>query len=787
MANGSNPRCPEIHAPKSPVDARPYPVPKGLFAKHCSILMVCIILLILLPFQVAAQVSANRIIDPTGAPIAGARVRTPAGNLLGVTDASGTIALDCPAPCSVIVEAPGFTPLSLSWQQNTSIVLELAAAQTTVSVTAYRTALGDLESPVSTRTISARELLQAAPVALDGQLRQIAGLETFRRSSSLVANPSSQGLSLRGLGSTSASRTLVTEDDVPLNDAFGGWIHWEEVPELSIRSVEVVRGGASDLYGSSAIGGVVNVLPQLPGKNVAELKSSYGALDTYQDSLLLSAARGPWGLLATGGVLGTDGFIQLAPSSRGLVDTKSNVHAQNGLFLIDHNQGPLRLFARASAMNEARANGTPIQTNGTRLWRYATGADWNGNQSGNQGSVLTFRAYGSAEHYRQTFSTIASNRNSETLNRFARTPDDELGAVLHWTRPLLAHIAGPGLLLVVGADTHDVRAHDIETTFKAGIPGYINLSDRQRQTGAYAELLYTRQAWTVSASGRFDWFSNFDGRRTQPTVAPLDHLAERVFDPRLGVSHKLGPHFALSATGFRAYRAPTPNELYRSTQVGSLLTLPNNDLRSERATGWETGLAMQQHWGTVRTSYFWTRVDRPITALTTNPNSNPIQLMRENLGQIESRGVSVDFELQPFQAVQSMHWMTLEGGYQHTNATVTQYARQPALVGNWIPQVAHNMGTLQLRGYKPTIGTLSLQAHLSGHQFDDDANTYLLHSYFKLDAYAAHDFGSRLELFSSGENLFDRSIEVGRTPTLTLGNPRIARIGINVKLTPASR
>ncbi len=60
---------------------------------------------------------------------------------------------------------------------------------------------------------------------LDAELRQAAGVETFRRSSSLVANPSSQGISLRGLGSTSASRTLVTQDDIPLNDGFAGWIH----------------------------------------------------------------------------------------------------------------------------------------------------------------------------------------------------------------------------------------------------------------------------------------------------------------------------------------------------------------------------------------------------------------------------------------------------------------------------------------------------------------------------------------------------------------------------------
>jgi hypothetical protein len=97
------------------------------------------------------------------------------------------------------------------------------------------------------------------------------------------------------------------------------------------------------------------------------------------------------------------------------------------------------------------------------------------------------------------------------------------------------------------------------------------------------------------------------------------------------------------------------------------------------------------------------------------------------------------------------------------------------------------MGSGQLRVSRDSIGTLSIQARMSGHQFDDDANDYLLHSYFKLDAYASHDvgthlFGKQIEIFTSGENLLNRQIEVGRTPTLTLGAPRTARIGFLVKL-----
>ena len=266
------------------------------------------------------------------------------------------------------------------------------------------------------------------------------------------------------------------------------------------------------------------------------------------------------------------------------------------------------------------------------------------------------------------------------------------------------------------------------------------------------------------------------------TAQPLQQ-SQTFFDPRLGLSRKVGEHWALSASGFRAFRAPTPNELYRSTQVGNQLTLPNNNLLSERATGWEAGLASQRPWGVIRASYFLTEVNRPITAFTINPNSSPILLMRENLGQIESRGVSLDYELSP------LHWLTLDGGYQYAHAVVSRGALD---YGKWIPEVARNLATLNLRASRPRLGTLSLQSRLSGRMFDDDANTYLLAGYFRLDAYASHTFhsrllGSQIDLFAAGENLTGQSIEVSKTPTTTLGQPRAARIGFSLRLGPAAR
>jgi outer membrane receptor protein involved in Fe transport len=485
-------------------------------------------------------------------------------------------------------------------------------------------------------------------------------------------------------------------------------------------------------------------------------------------------------VLAAGGIIGTDGYIQEAPWQRGPVDIASNVHSQNGVLLAEHDSGPLRLFVRGSGYNDARSNGTPDQTNGSRIWRYATGGNWQGPHNG----TLVTRLYGSTEHFRQVFSNISNTptvanptcayRCGESPTRFSLSPENELGAVAHWSQPL-----GAGLLFVAGADTHDVRVWDREQT-SGSTAALTNLRDHQRDTGVYGEAMWLRRGWTLTASARMDWFQNFDGQQLlfkgsawTPSLPQPSQFSQHVFDPRMGLSRKFLEHWAVSASGFRAFRAPSPNELYRTTQVGNMLTKPNFNLLSERATGWETGVSTEWHWGTIRSSYFLTQVNRPIAALTINPTSSPILLMRENLGQIESRGVALDFELAP------QRWLSIDGGYQYAHATVSKGTQD---LGNWIPEVARNMATLNLRAFRPRLGLFSLQSRLSGRQYDDDANTYLLHSYFLLDAYASHDFGKRLQLFATGENLFDRDIEVGKTPTTTLASPRAARVGFLFRL-----
>src|SRR5277367_6812160 len=92
---------------------------------------------------------------------------------------------------------------------------------------------------------------------LDDALAAAPGFSLFRRTSSLGANPTTQGVSLRGIAGSGASRALVTLDGVPQNDPFGGWVIWTGLPPEAISEATVVRGAGAGPYGAGALTGVV--------------------------------------------------------------------------------------------------------------------------------------------------------------------------------------------------------------------------------------------------------------------------------------------------------------------------------------------------------------------------------------------------------------------------------------------------------------------------------------------------------------------------------------------------
>src|SRR6185436_714204 len=144
--------------------------------------------------------------------------------------------------------------------------------------------------------LSRDDIRQSPAVLADDVLRRLPSFSLFRRTSSLAAHPTTQGVSLRGIGPSGVSRTLVLLDGVPFNDPFGGWVYWSRIPLEQAERIEVVDGTGSSLYGNYALGGVINIVSAPAVSRAFEVKAQYGSLDSRALDVMGSTVRGSMGL-----------------------------------------------------------------------------------------------------------------------------------------------------------------------------------------------------------------------------------------------------------------------------------------------------------------------------------------------------------------------------------------------------------------------------------------------------------------------------------------------------------
>jgi outer membrane receptor protein involved in Fe transport len=643
-----------------------------------------------------------------------------------------------------------------------------------VTVTATRQPARIEDVPASVAVLPRAELDASAAPTLDDALRQVVGFSLFRRSGSRFANPTAQGVSLRGLGASGASRALVLVDGLPLNDPFGGWVYWARVPWLSIERLEVLRGGASDLYGTSALGGVVQAVTRPPGSGpVLDGELSAGGLGTYDGSLSAGGIRGDWGARVSAQAFRSTGYVPIASDVRGPVDVAlSSRHAAvDGL--VERRLDGGRLFARAAAYGEDRGNGTPLQTNDTRVVVGALGADW-----GAPEGAWSARGWGQSQLYHQAFTAVAADRASEDLTRLQRVPASAFGLSLQRSQTL-----GSRQRLLVGIDARSTSGTTQETLFaRATASARVAAGGRERTAAVFVEdLVQPSPRLLLAASARLDGCWHESGRSTTTQLAggadsttAFANRSESALSPRLALLFRAGHGVSLLASGYGAFRGPTLNELYRSFRLGDTLTRANPELAAERLRGAEAGALVARGPATLRLTAFAAQVRDAIANVTVSSTPALITRERRNLGRLWSRGIEAEGELRLGSRA------VLSAGYALTDARVASFAADPTLEGRWIPQVPRHQLTAQAR--YDADWRLGLQARWTSSAYEDDRNRLVLDPGWQLDARLARALAGGLEAFVAAENLLGATIVVARTPLPSVAPPRVARVGVRVRL-----
>lgn len=568
-------------------------------------------------------------------------------------------------------------------------------------------------------------------VNVDDRLRSVPGFSLFRRSSSVVANPTTQGISLRGLGSSGASRTLVLWDGVPANDPFGGWVYWTRFSPEELDRIEVVRGASTSVFGDRAIGGSIQLFsrPAEPWR----LHGAYegGNNNTHQLSGGFSHLRPRWALSTEARAFRTDGYYIIEDGRRGAADTKAGVNFAAGDVRLDYLGAKDRFFLKFDALAEDRANGTVLQRNSTS---YGTISGQYFREMGKDNLSVT--AWHGREAFRASFSSIAANRETERLTMLQRVPADVTGTAV------LYRLQRTGANALFGGDFTRVEGYSAETSLPSG---FANRGGVQWQRGAF-----------LQSDVKVGLLKLFGGGRVHAAGAQ-----GAFFSPSGGFV--LGRNqWRARGTVYRSFRAPTLNELYREFRAGNAVTRANAALRPEFSFGSEVGVDYSGESTRGSVTFFRTSLTDLITNVTLLSTPTLIERQRQNAGSAMSRGIEANLTQRWREVRLEMAWLFSDGRFAN---------------GLRIPQVPRHAGNALLMWSKGrTLVSGGLRSFAA--QYEDELNTFRLPGYATVQLAMRHNLTEQVSAQVSFENLLDRRFYTGFTPVPAIGAPRQWRAGL---------
>ena len=517
---------------------------------------------------------AGRIVDASGARVAGAVIQVECGVVRRetTTGPDGSFALRVrPGRYVLRVIKPGFELVArdiVVGERDAPLEIALAVGPLAESVTVVSAAGAPhslRDAPASVSVITSEDLARQPVRDLSDALATVEGI-TARRAGNSVA-----GVQVRGLDSAytlmliDGQRVNATSAVFRGNDFDTGW-----VPAEAIERVEVIRGPMSSLYGSDAIGGVVNIITRPVGQRwngsagvTGSVQSNRAAGDARTVNLSLTGpiVRDRLGVKLYGGYDHRDADGVVNPPQANGAQPLAGFPANDNRFVT----GELAWVADAHHHVSARYDASRRDHGGFLLKRQA-GAFVHRSQW--RVGTSDVKVYGDV--IRNLVGTVTGQVNPNRATKVAA--DGKLNIP-----------AGRSLLTVGGEFRRETLDDPANLAGLPGTPDYgVPTTIAVAQSAAFAEAdIDLGGALRVTLGNRFDHHEHFGGHNS----------------PRAYVVYRLARTLTLKGGVARAFRAPTllqNSPLWGSPSCGSVTTgcfiIGSLDLEPETSTSVEGGL-----------------------------------------------------------------------------------------------------------------------------------------------------------------------------------------------------
>lgn len=566
---------------------------------------------------------------------------------------------------------------------------------TTILVTATRVETEASRTGVTTETIPADALVRSRAPAAPELLRPLPGVEAVRTGGPGTAS----SVFLRG---ANRSHTLVLVDGVRVNDNASGGFNFEDLPPGEYERVEIVKGAQSALYGSDAIGGVINFIPRrgvIGDRPRVTLSAEAGNYDHLRANATVEggATAGDYRLSAGHWELG--GYDVSTAGGPKTPDGYERRHAGG--------HGGLNLGA------DGRLDVTALYADG-RADLDGFNADDTDRHQLNE-SLFTGARYRDfwASSVRQTLQTGYSRMESEGRD--------------NGTREFRFNTQS------LSALTQTDWFADEETTVSAGYQFEARSArndgnyrrENQYVHAGFAEVSRRVGSATVNAGGRYDRITDFGGEATWRGAASVP-VAEFT---RLHAS---------AGTGFKA---PSLNDLYWPASEWSA---GNPDLDAERSLNWDAGVeqGLFEREVVLDATVFASRIDDLINWA----SADGVLWKPENVDQATIEGVEVSATWKPVEVFQSRVFYTrTEARDDRTDAWLARRARDRAGA----------QASVRFLGR----GTAQVEYIYTGRRHDDAANEVRLDAYSLVNLSASWAVGNQWTVYGRVENVLDEEYE----------------------------
>ncbi|MEA3081848.1 MAG: hypothetical protein QOD54_1516 [Sphingomonadales bacterium] len=641
------------------------------------------------------------------------------------------------------------------------------------------------ERVYATARIGARQIEQSPSHELDQLLKDVPGVQLFRRSDARSGHPTSQGVTLRALGGNASSRALLVLDGVPQADPFGGWVNWPAFDPASLAGIRVVRGGGSVGNGPGALAGTIEMTSRVDHGVGAEVDG--GSRGSFEANVRAGVTMGGGVLALSGRFERSDGFVPITQATRGPADKRAPYDEWSGR---GHWVAPLgrdtQLQANLSGFHDWRTRGTDFSSDRTN------GADASLRLVGSGGWQWSALGYWQWRDLRSSTASVNAGRTTATRVLLQdKVPSHGLGGSVE-VRPPMSR----GIELRLGADARHTTGETRElATYVAGQPTRRRFAGGETWTqGGFAEASADIRGIVLGGGARIDHWQVSGGHLFEQTITTGAVLRDER-DPkrsgwlptaRGGVLAPLGGGLSLRSAAYLGWRMPTLNELFRPFRAGADATAANPLLDPERLAGVEGGLEYADGPWRLSATGFINRLTDAIANVTLGQGPGTFPQVgfvgaggafrqRENVDAVKVRGfeVSAEWTRGPW---------ALRAGASLTHARMETSGAAAAIDGLRPAQTPNFAGTLSASWEQDGKGAEIVLRRI-GAQFEDDLNTRVLEGATTLDASASWPLSRRVQLLARVENATAALVMAGNggDGSVERATPRTLWIGLRLR------